>query len=180
MNITEKDKIRFNSKYKINPDSGCWEWTGGLKSSSDPLNQYGKFSIGLESNNSKRMVYAHRASYTIFKGEITNGLWVLHNCDNPKCVNPDHLFLGTRQDNVDDRERKGRNRILYGEQRYNTKLTNHTVANIKFDINKGLTKKEILKKHNLSPVIYKDIKAGKTWKQILPSPPQNQAVEGQL
>ena len=71
----------------------CWEWTG-LKYPSG----YGRFC----------KKYAHRFSYEIHKGEIYNNLKVCHSCDNPSCVNPEHLWLGTQKDNVQDRDKKGR------------------------------------------------------------------------
>lgn len=78
------------------PNTGCWLFLGQLY-----RNGYGKINVA------KKTTSAHRVSYETFKGEIGE-LWVLHKCDTPCCINPDHLFLGTRQDNVDDMMRKGR------------------------------------------------------------------------
>lgn len=75
---------------------GCWEWM----SSKTPLG-YGQFSIG----NFPR--YAHRLAYELWRGVIPAGMSVLHTCDNPSCVNPDHLWLGTQADNMRDRRAKG-------------------------------------------------------------------------
>src|SRR5882672_10379584 len=70
---------------------GCWVWTAWKNSKG-----YGNFNIG------ERKWKAHRLSYTFFYGPIPDGLLVLHRCDNPSCVNPDHLFLGTARDNFQD------------------------------------------------------------------------------
>jgi hypothetical protein len=76
----------------------CWEW----QACSD-IDGYGIFRLNNKNEKS------HRFSFTLKYGEIINGLFVCHHCDNPSCVNPDHLFLGTHQDNVDDMVSKGRN-----------------------------------------------------------------------
>ncbi len=76
---------------------GCWTWKGGRSPRG-----YGKIEV------SGRSLRAHRLSYELFVGEIPQGLMVCHTCDNPTCVRPDHLFLGTSQDNMDDKVRKGR------------------------------------------------------------------------
>ena len=78
-------------------ESGCWNWTRPL------LNKrYGAASEGGKS------VSSHRLSYRVFIGKIPDGLCVLHSCDNPRCVNPNHLFLGTQEDNILDMRSKGR------------------------------------------------------------------------
>lgn len=86
---------RFNEKY-IKQETGCWVWNTNSKI------KYGSFWDGVRTRR------AHIASYEMFKGEVPLGLYVLHTCDNPACVNPDHLFLGTQQDNMTDKKNKGR------------------------------------------------------------------------
>lgn len=81
------------------PNTGCVLWTGSLVNDT-----YGQLSFRGESHR------AHRASYQAFKGPIPPGLYVLHHCDTPACVKPEHLFLGTAGDNARDCARKGRNR----------------------------------------------------------------------
>jgi len=83
---------------KINKTEKCWNWIAGKDKDG-----YGKIKID------GKMVQAHRASWVIHNGDIPNGMCVLHRCDNPSCVNPEHLFIGTRLDNARDRDVKGRN-----------------------------------------------------------------------
>lgn len=87
---------RVNKDGPVHPICGqCWLWTGGTYKT---RGGYGQF----------RGMRAHRFSYLINIGEIVNDLYVLHKCDNVLCVNPDHLFLGTPQDNMTDKKQKGR------------------------------------------------------------------------
>ena len=97
---------RIKRAVKIDPISGCWVWqrtrcTGGYGQISSKL-------FGRVSRNQIRHISAHRASWLGFKGDIPGRLWVLHRCDNPPCVNPEHLFLGTALDNTHDAIAKGR------------------------------------------------------------------------
>lgn len=89
-------------------DEECWEWQGSISSGG-----YGSFYI----SSLKKDIRAHQASWKINRGEIPDGLWVLHHCDNRKCVNPHHLFLGTASDNQRDMRSKGRGNknYLYGK-----------------------------------------------------------------
>lgn len=81
------------------PDE-CWEWQGGRANGG-----YGKISRGPRNGGHIR---AHRASYEMHVGPVPDGMFVCHRCDNPPCVNPAHLFLGSPKDNIDDMMRKGR------------------------------------------------------------------------
>ena len=94
---TKTMEERFWSKVIKRDKETCWTWTG----SQDPRG-YGHFWTGINMTN------AHRASWLIHYGPIVKNVFVLHRCDNPNCVNPDHLFLGTQQDNMTDMAEKGR------------------------------------------------------------------------
>lgn len=93
---------RFWSKVTAGEPDECWEWRGALDST-----RYGVMSVPTTvAHNTK--TYAHRISYELHKGPIPAGLEILHSCDNRPCVNPWHLSVGTRKDNVQDARRKGR------------------------------------------------------------------------
>lgn len=104
---------------------GCMEWTGVLD-----IGGYGHFRMRV-ADKSKKL--AHRASWELHVGPITDGLLVLHRCDNPACVNPDHLFLGTQKDNVDDMVAKGRHGLTgaKGVRNAQSKLTDGAVRLIR-------------------------------------------------
>jgi hypothetical protein len=97
--ITLQSKIENNS-IPIT-ECGCWFWLGCLNGDG-----YGGIKIA------GRSLLAHRASWETFNGPIPDGLCVLHRCDIPCCVNPDHLFIGTQLENIEDRTRKGRGRKI--------------------------------------------------------------------
>lgn len=104
---------------------GCWEWTGH-RVGQVGRNNYGEMALPGQRHNGIR---AHRFSWELHYGPIPDGLWVLHRCDNPPCVRPDHLFLGTRADNLADMVAKGRATV--GERSALAKLTRDQVIDIR-------------------------------------------------
>lgn len=88
--------MTFMDRVEMVPFSGCWYWAGATNG------RYGKLKLA------GRLEYAHRVSYQTHYGPVPEGLMVLHRCDEPLCVNPDHLFLGTQTENMRDCIAKGR------------------------------------------------------------------------
>ncbi len=106
MDISTIDLEKFwstvNKSGRSNPEIGnCWEWTGCRFKFG-----YGYFYLNRKSRK------AHRVSWNLHHGEIPKGMLVCHKCDNPCCVRPSHLFIGTAQDNMDDKHNKGRQRYV--------------------------------------------------------------------
>lgn len=155
---------RLNRLSKINKKTGCVEWIGSTR------NGYGRLTIGSRTDGTRKTVTAHRLSYEINIGDIPDGMFVCHKCDNPKCINPSHLFAGSRQDNVNDREKKGRNNLSgihkSGEGHSRSKLTWDDVARIRGM--SGLSQQHIADLFGVSRSTIKDILHGKTW---IPQPP---------
>jgi len=145
---------RFNLKWKID-SSGCWLWTAAKLPKG-----YGQMKLP----KTRRQEYAHRLSYIIHYGEIPDGKHVCHRCDNPSCVNPDHLFLGSAQDNLDDMKSKGRH--LYGEKNTQSVLTDDAVRKIKQLISDGLSQGKIAAMFNVHQVTISKIHRGLRWQHI--------------
>ena len=87
----------------INTDTDCIEWQGALNDAGYP-----NVHVASMPNYPDRTWHAHRLMYTVLYGDVPNDMFVCHTCDNPKCINPKHLFLGTHQDNMRDMVNKGR------------------------------------------------------------------------
>jgi len=146
---------RFLSKF-IKTD-GCWNWTAcKIKAGYGQINIDGKMQL------------AHRVSYEMYKNKIPEGLHVRHSCDNPSCVNPDHLELGTNQDNVNDRTKRGRHKygISKGEKHGLAKLTEADVLEIRQMIQNGVYHKIIAELFDVSPSLICRINTGKNWSHI--------------
>lgn len=133
-------------------ESGCWVWVRGKRA------QYGLFAIR------GKTVGAHRASYEAFKGEIPAGLVVRHTCDNPSCINPGHLILGTQKDNARDRMERGRGHVLKGENIATAKLTAEQVREIRASVHLSL--REIASKYGIDKSNAWSIRTGKSWKHV--------------
>ncbi len=147
---------RFQNKYEIK-DSGCWEWTA-------TKNKYGYALLRNIPNTKPRMIFAHRVSWIIHNGNIPDELYVLHTCDNRKCVNPDHLFLGTKADNSNDRDIKRRQ--AYGQKNGNAKYTDLDIKNIYAMKDSGMSNPEIAKELNGSRITIWEITTGRKWKHL--------------
>ena len=118
-------------------DSGCWLWKASTNGG-----RYGKFQL-----KSGHTVAAHRFSYMSYVGPIKDGLYVCHKCDNPRCVNPSHLFLGTPKENQQDMRKKGRG--LAGNSHPRTKLSDADARRV-FDAPKHVSHSELAMKYNVS------------------------------
>lgn len=114
-----QDVKRFWSK--IDSSGDCFQWQGVIVQPDG----YGQFFV-----NGKRLK-AHRAMFELANGPIPEGMCVCHRCDNPQCVNPDHLFLGTHQDNMEDRHAKGRSAGPKGTLNHKAKVTEEDVRRIR-------------------------------------------------
>lgn len=147
---------RFWDKVDISGD--CWEWkattiTGG----------YGHFGLNGE------LVLAHRFSYSLVYGEIPEGMCICHHCDNPGCVRPSHLFMGTRSDNARDMVAKGRDRQpdSRGERQGASKLVENDVREIRrLYVTGRVTQALLSKMWRVSKQHVHDIVHRKKWKHI--------------
>lgn len=151
------EKERFLSKVDVRSDDQCWPWLAGIKSKKTGFT-YGSYYF-----RSKHDL-AHRASYYIFNGDIPEGMFVCHKCDNPICVNPNHLFIGFPVDNTQDKFIKGRANMPKGEQRSKV-LKDSDVIAIR-DMAQTMSYKEIALLFPISPSSIRDIIKIRTWKHI--------------
>lgn len=142
-------KDRFESKFRVTP--GCWIWEAHIDRGG-----YG----GFKAPNNKT---AHRFSYRLYVGEIPDGLFVCHRCDNRRCVNPDHLFLGTTQENTADKVAKGRTARIFGEKNKCSKLTNADVYEIRATLD---SHEDAAKRFGVSASNICMIRSGKSWSHL--------------
>jgi hypothetical protein len=147
---------------EIEKKNGCWEWQGLLHP-----NGYAYTT----NHETEKKEHAHRVSYRIFKGDIPDKLYVCHSCDNRKCINPDHLFLGTAQENMLDAKEKGRLEHIKllackGEASPNAKLNDEKVREIRKEIEAGIRCTVIARKYCMSSSVIYLIRDGKAWSHV--------------
>ena len=150
--MTIRDRLKAKMEFAA---SGCWNWTAGKDSYG-----YGQMRVG----GRKRLV--HRISYEEYVGSIPSGQCVLHRCDNPACINPAHLFLGTQVENMADMVSKGRqpHTSLKGTLHGQAKLTEADVIAIRAAI--GSSQSELAARYGVSPSQIGHIRRGKRWSHI--------------
>ncbi len=141
----------------IRPELGaCWVWTGRGRPRG-----YGRLQ-----GSDGRVITAHRASWAIANGPIPAGMFVCHHCDNPPCVNPGHLFVGTSADNMRDMASKGRSSCHVGERNPKAKLTADDVIDIRRRSNDGETHVSIAKLFGISDAQVCTIVKRKAWRHL--------------
>lgn len=182
--FSEEDQKRFWMKVKMKSQNDCWTWTAGRNGSG-----YGAF----KANGGQHA--AHRVSYELSFGKIQEGLFICHRCDNPVCVNPRHLFVGTHKDNMKDMSTKGRSasgerhisrlhperlargdrhgshlhpeRVPRGERNGNAKMTSEKVRQIREALLiEGVVQKEIAKQFGVSAHAVSKLNRNKSWKHV--------------
>lgn len=142
----------------VNKTDTCWLWTGATRNFG-----YGVINTGGKHGKAEG---AHRVSWMIHYGEIPADLCVCHHCDNPLCVNPEHLFLGTRADNNRDMQRKGRaSGGAQGEKHNQAKLTDNDIITIRsLFAQDSLSMPELAQRYNVTLASISNIIHGKIWK----------------
>jgi hypothetical protein len=145
---------RFNLSYEIVTESGCWIWMRSLDKDGYGIHYY-----------KGNKVSAHRKSYQLFNGEIPEKYLVCHKCDNPSCVNPNHLFIGTCKDNAQDALKKKRNYI--GSKNSKAIINELNVIEIR---NSKLSNKELANKFCVSVYVIKYAKKKTSWRHINATP----------
>lgn len=143
---------RFEEKVDKSKN-GCWEWMAAKHPKG-----YGNFSLD------GKIQGAHRIAYKLYIGKIPEGLFVCHHCDNPGCVNPEHLFLGTNADNAHDRDNKERG--SYGENRPNAKLTADMVNKIRVKWMDGITMSDLGREFGVARQTISTIVHNRKWRRV--------------
>lgn len=146
---------------KVAKSEWCWNWTGCRDG-----NGYGEIGTG----GKRGVAFAHRVSYELHNGPIPEGMHVLHKCDNPSCVRPDHLFIGTHTDNMRDMWAKGRGRCdgagRKGSANGNHKLTEEQVGAIRQRLSAGQSQRSLGQEYGVSKTLIGLISKGRAWKNI--------------
>lgn len=139
---------------KVRKTDKCWIWTAGIRN----LSGYGQFWF------QGRSVLAHRFSFALARGPLPDSDILLHSCDNRLCVNPEHLSIGTHDQNV--RQAVERNRTSHGEAHHNHLLTEDQVIEIRQALKQGEFQRAIAERFGISQITVSNIKTEKTWRRV--------------
>ena len=142
---------------KVEKTESCWNWKAAKSKAG-----YGVFHLG----RGLGTINSHRFVFQMKYGEIHKGLFVCHTCDNPACLNPDHLFLGTQKDNMMDMVKKGRANPMKGEKNHWTTITEDMARYIKNKVLEGIKVIDIHRETGVNYNIITDIKRNKSWRWI--------------
>ncbi len=157
--LTAKDVARFWSY--VEKTDGCWIWRGSVCAL---RGGYGQINIR------GKVLKTHRVAYALEIAEVPDGLFVCHHCDNPICVRPSHLFVGTCADNVNDAWKKGRLPLPkdapIGESHHSAKLSSADVIDAREAHKKGSRNNDLAKKYGVTPTAMSNLLRGKTWKSV--------------
>jgi len=143
-------KEKFEARVSPEPNTGCWLWAGAAF-----VQGYGELKVGAKKWKASRL------SYELYKGAIGSRLHVLHRCDVPLCVNPDHLFLGTDADNTRDKVSKGRH--LRGTDCRNAKLSDAAVREIRSSQEGDWA---LGRRFGVNPSVIYQVRARKRWRHV--------------
>lgn len=153
----EGKRKSLDDKFWVNIDksggsSACWPWTAGLNADG-----YGKIK------HDRKSIGSHRAAWILTFGPIQDGMIVCHHCDNPACNNPSHLFLGTPKQNMEDRNRKGRNADIRGSKNAMSILTEDLVGRLRLETG---THQEVATAYGLKMKTVASVRQRRSWKHV--------------
>lgn len=145
---------------KVNKTDSCWLWTG-----TKTFGGYGRIRRSKGPNDDRRgkLMMATRFIYEQMNGPVSKNLFILHRCDNPPCVRPDHLFAGTKKENRQDSILKGRAAVLRGENNPRAKLNMDQVLAIRSAVRSGEAQKDIAPRYGISSSQVSKIVIGTSW-----------------
>jgi hypothetical protein len=149
-------KFRIDGNYVVDPKTGCWNWVRAIKK---------RGGYGLCTVRQIGEELAHRIAYIAYIGDIPRSMCVCHTCDNRRCVNPDHLFLGSNAENSRDRNEKGRH--SYGDRSPRAKLSEEQVLEIhRLYKTGGNTAKKLAARYGVSDSTVRHISYGTRWAHV--------------
>lgn len=148
------ERLKHNFNAKVVKKEGCWDWKGVRD----------KDGYGLIPGGYQRQKKAHRVSFLLHKGAIPDESLVCHDCDNPICTNPEHLFLGSKKENDFDSRKKGR--ACVGSKQPRAKLNEMDVKKIKYLLSLGVKARRIAKDFGVAPSQICEINKGRSWKHV--------------